>query len=336
MQGRIDDICAQLQANTLTAVDLTGSKFGTFTDDHMRQLAPYLRHNSSLESLNVSLNRISDDGVSAIARALGQNEQCRVTSVNISANSSVTDESVLELVRLLPSSVVSLDVSGCTLTSRSLTALVAKITDDEEGQQPSSLRSLEARDVQQLGDELWGTLEQPSLFAAYLSSPICELTTLHLSGNSFSNASVPLIAWVVEQNTSLTAFGVANSAFVTDYSPLAKALERNHQLVVYFLGGDGKKWENIHLEAKLRDNRRRRTASSHANKILALETAQDVATRKLKRTHDDQVRALQSQVDALQAEVEYWRAQATLALDTGARAAPAANGVNPEPLEAAD
>jgi hypothetical protein len=308
MQGRIEDICAQLQANTITSIDLTGSKFGSVTDEHVHQLAPFLRHNSSLESLNISLNRIGDHGISAVANALGNNEWCRVASLNISANPLVTDEGVLELVSLLPPSVVALDVSGCTLTSRTIAALVAKIM-NEEGPRPSALRSVEARDVQQLGDELWGTLEQPSLLTAYLFSPLCELTTLHLSGNSFSNVSVPVIAAVVEQNTSLTAFGVANSAFISDYYPLAKALDNNHQLVVYVLGSDGKKLDNARVEAKLRDNRRRRAASSDSHTILALETAQDVAVRKLKRAHEEQVRALQLQVEALQAEVVHWKAQ---------------------------
>ncbi len=328
MQERVGAACAELESNQCASLDLTGSKLGHLDDRLIHTLVPFLRHCSSVTSLNLSLNRISDEGVAALARALGGSTNCNIAALNISANPRVTDVGVEQLVGSLPPSVTALDVSGCTLTAKSMEAIVAKLTLPSDARGRISLCTVEARDVQLVGDEVWGTADRLAPLAQYLCSPTCTLSSLHLSGNCFSDACVPAVVAVVQRNKSLTAFSVANSAYITDYHPLAKAVESNGQLVIFPLGSDGKKTEFVNVEPKLRDNRRQRAAAADAQKIAAIEAVHEITVRKLRRAHEDDVRALQEQIAILQAEGVHWKEQATLAMAAVSQPTAAADAAN--------
>jgi hypothetical protein len=298
MSERLDVIVAQLAENSVDTLDLTGSKGSILSKGDLSAIAPLLKSNTSLKHLSVSLNGLDDEGFQILAGALAGNVHCNIESLHVSANHA-TDLGASSLLAALPPSVTELDLSGNSLTSVLVATLVGKLTD---GSNQLSLKTLQLRDAG-LGDGVWGTLLAPSSWTSYLGSSDCQLTSLHMSGNDFTDRSTPCIAQVVQRNETLTTFNISNTA-IKDYFPIAEALVKNDTLLLFPLASNGARLKFSSVEPKLKENERRRAAAKESLHLKKLQDDHKMEMRKVQRKHDAEVADLKAAIVALQRQLQ--------------------------------
>lgn len=295
----LDAVVAQLSENTVTSLDLTGSKERRLTDDDIATIAPFLKANTSLAVLNLSLNAISDRGAAILAKALGGNMDGNLKELTIGSN-PITDIGLLDIVKALPATVVALDCSGLKLTAFFVSEFVRILRDTNT----LSLTSLQLRDCG-LGDEIWGDAPpKPQCpLTEYLSNnAICRLTTLHLSGNEFTDRSVPVLSNVVERNETLTVFNVSNTQ-IKDYFPIAEAVQKNDTLLLFPLASQGRKLNFSSVEPKLKENAKIRASKHTALDLKRVQEEHQIELRKVARRHQAEVSDLKATIASLQAQL---------------------------------
>lgn len=301
----LDDVCKLLSENRVEELDLTGTKARTLTDDDLALLAPCLRACTTLRSLNLSLNHVSDHGALLLAGALAASASSgsALQELNLSSN-RLSDVGAVALLQALPPSVVALDLSGNSLSAATLEAVV-------EGCRAHrlSLRSLQLRDAS-LDDRCWGvTAALPSSFTSYLlDNAACTLQTLHISGNKFTEKSVPHLVNIVANNDTLTTFNVCNSAGIRDYFPIAAAIRSNDRLLLFPLAVDGRRFESTVVDAKLKENNKKFQLAAAERRVEAIKWEHTLEVRKLQRQHEAEVAALRSKISALEADLAQARA----------------------------
>lgn len=300
----LDEVCQLLSGNRVEELDLTGTKARTLTDDDVALLAPCLRTCTTLRSLNLSLNHVTDHGALLLAGALAASASSgsALQELNLSSN-RLSDTGAVALLQALPPGVVALDLSGNCLTSATLDTLV-------EGCRAHrlSLRSVHLRDAM-LEDRCWGASPAlPSSFTSFLlDNAACTLQTLHISGNKFTEKSVPHIVRIVATNDTLTTFNVCNSAGIRDYFPIASAIHSNDRLLLFPLAVDGRRFESTVVDAKLKENHKKYQLAAAERMVDALRWEHTLEVRKLQRQHEADVAALRSTIATLEAEVAMLR-----------------------------
>lgn len=307
-------ICSDLERNAITTLDLSGARTFQLQDDDLSLLAPYIAANTSVKTLNLSLNQITDVGIGKLANAFrtsGQNgaeATSSITSLDLSSN-RLSDEGLLDLLETLPISISHLDVS---CNAKVTDAFFLKLTERLVVKQPYplSLSSLHARSCEGLSDGLWiqdsgagnGAM-MPTVFYHYLcDNEVCQLTSLSLSGNAFTDRSVPRLASIVEKNETLTSFFLGNSQ-IKDYFPIAEAVSKNDVLLSFPLSSNGKKLVFSQIEPKLKENKALRLKRIGSEDMELLRAEQKVAIRKMEHQHKEEVEGLQRKIDLLEKQV---------------------------------
>lgn len=264
--------------------------------------------NTSVATIDVSLNHVSDRGAAAIADALRRSHQdSALRELDLSAN-IIGDDGAIRIVGALPPTVTRLDLSANRITDQTIRALVDA--------RPAGVVSLHLRDNPRLTDASLVSL------ASWLGGDAggsCPLRNLHVSGNKFTDAALPALAKALGTNRALVDLQLANCQF-HDPAVLVAAVAASPTLQQCLLAYDGRRVDAPAMDAALRRNRRaaQRLAAERSGggcvrddgaAVAVLQAqAQDEAER-----HAAEVARMQARVDALEAELRQRDARAQAA-----------------------
>jgi Ran GTPase-activating protein (RanGAP) involved in mRNA processing and transport len=283
----LEAACLAIQSNTAHAIKLVGGGSFNLYDQDVAVLADaWAAGNSSVTLLDLSLNKITDVGAKALAAALAANTVTNLQTLILDSN-SISDEGAAAIVSALPPSTTRLDLSGNLLSDLTVSLILNLLQKNER----CFLRTLELRDNPKITDMCW-----PGL-AKYLTSASARIVTLVISGNAFTDHSIPFIEDVVRSSTSLVTLNVGNSK-IRDYMSIAQAAITNRKLQSLILATDGRKFILPELETSLKANRK---FAASPPELLALQKREhEEELARLRRRYEERIAALESQVNALQ------------------------------------
>jgi Ran GTPase-activating protein (RanGAP) involved in mRNA processing and transport len=282
----LEAACMAIQGNTAHAVKLVGGSSFTLVDQDLQVLADvWAAGNSSVTLLDLSLNKITDTGAKALAAAFDSNRVSTLQTLILDSN-AITDEGAAALLTALPPTVTRIDLSGNLLSDLTVSLILSCLQKSDR----CFLRTVELRDNPQITDLCW-----PGL-AKYLTSPSAKLVTLVLSGNGFTDHSIPFIEDVVKNTTSLVTLNVGNSK-IRDYMPIALAAVSSKTLQSLVLASDGRKFSLPELENTLRTNRK---FAATPPELLAIQKRkyEDELSRQ-KCRYEERIAQLESDIRAL-------------------------------------
>ncbi|KAL0205983.1 hypothetical protein P9112_001290 [Eukaryota sp. TZLM1-RC] len=209
-----------LESNSsLTTLDLHNNQI---TDEGAGALARALESNCTLTTLHLENNKIADEGASALARALESN--CTLTTLHLEDN-KIADEGASALARALES-------------NSTLTTLYLEYNDITDEGASALARALESNSSLTTLDLKYNniTAEGASALARALESN-CTLTTLDLKYNNITDEDAIALARALESNSSLTTLDLQNNRIGHEGAiALARALESNSSLTTLDLG----------------------------------------------------------------------------------------------------
>ncbi|XP_044162704.1 NLR family CARD domain-containing protein 3-like [Acropora millepora] len=205
------ELAGQLKENSkLTWLELSGNRIGNEGAD---ALAKGLKENSTLTSLDLSHNRIGNDGADALAKGLKENST--LTSLDLS-NNRIGNDGADALAKGLKenSTLTSLDLSNNRFGNDGAHALAKGLKAN------SMLTSLNLRfnEIGDVGaDALGKGLKENS-----------TLTSLGLFGNNIGEVAADALAKGWKENSTLTLLDLPNNRIGNDGADaLAKGLKEN-------------------------------------------------------------------------------------------------------------
>ena len=201
----------------LNSLNLSGNNI---TNEGVKHLAEALTNNNcKLNSLDLSGNNITDEGVKHLAEAL-TNNNCKLNSLDLSSN-NITDEGVKHLAEALTHNnckLNSLDLARNNITAEGVKHLAEALTNNN-----CKLNSLDLAGIQI-------TDEGVKHLAEALTNNNCKLNSLTLAGKQITAEGVKHLAEALTNNNcklnSLTLAGIQ----ITDegVKHLAEALTNNN------------------------------------------------------------------------------------------------------------
>lgn len=277
----VEGAIAVVRLSTSNAISLPGGKARCVDDEDVAAIFADWAENTSVTSVDLGLNRVTDIGATAIAAALRDVHQTVLADLDLSAN-AIGDPGATALFHALPPTLTRLDLSGNKLTDAAVAALVAA--------RPAGLASLHLRDTPGLTDQALLAV------AGWLKDPACPLSNLHLSGNRFTDAALPALAEALVVNTRLVDLGLGNTNFF-DFAPLVKAVEANRSLLSLVVAHNGKRVELPEVAAVLRRNKALARERNDDPAVLRSELAKARAVHQQEAARlKDQVRQLELQL----------------------------------------
>jgi hypothetical protein len=272
-------------ANTISTVDLPGGKTFHLNDDDIAFVMHNWQFNTSVTSVDLSLNGVGDAGAKFIAKAFMSNPTSALTRLVLDGN-KITDDGAVALVHALPPTLTHLDISGNRISDETVGHIANAMKERR-----LMLKSLELRDNPLITNTSWTYL------AEALKDSNCCLQGLHISGNAFNDGVLYLIGDIIRTNNSLTGLSLGNSG-ITDFSELIPSIEQNKSLVNITMGSDGRKVVYPEVDAVLRSNRRR--ATSDAAEIERLKAEHEVEKRRIVARYEQQLEVLRQVISRLQ------------------------------------
>ena len=240
-------ICAGLTSNTsLAYLDLSGCKL-TATAESGRALTDMLQTNTTLKSLKLDHDVISNEGAVYLAQGLAQNRGLETLSIAWCWISTA----VVELAEALKTNkcLLSLDISGNKDVGERFVHIVRSL------QVNSTLRDLKAGwcDIAHTAivDIVRSSLESLDLshnpiggegaeHIAQLVTNSCSLYQLNLEGCGIRDRGVECLASSLEGNTSLEILHIGGNRFTdTGLLALGRSLKRNKALKTLDVAGCG-------------------------------------------------------------------------------------------------
>jgi Ran GTPase-activating protein (RanGAP) involved in mRNA processing and transport len=258
------------------SLDLAGGRHHFCDDEDVKRLAQaWLDAEVSpvhITSLDLSLNKVSDEGAKALIEALRQ-RPCRLSNLDLNSN-DLTDATL----KLVTGSLITgnqaphfhrLDLSSNRITDDGVTALIQGVS----GKKDVTLHSLllRANRITNVG---------MAKICAWLEEDSCSLSSLHVSGNTFTEAILEDVATALRTNPRLTDLNLNNTMpKVSDINTFAEAAAKHPRLLVMPLAFDGKKRDHPavidaikrnKLEVKLQSDFVFQMKAAHRDEISAL------------------------------------------------------------------
>eukprot|EP00659_Diplonema_papillatum_P009333 gene9333-14469_t len=209
-EGCLDRVLAALAAlreNACDTISLDGGVMGYLDACDARQLAEGIQANTSVTSLDLSLNRINDSALTVLAGELRQNP--RIQSLHLD-NNNLTATGVSSLCECLQSNttLTKLDLSSNAFGDDAAAPLARYLNPAQISRDGTRVASGPSLVVLHLrcngitdagGTELLGALKSNA-----------TLQVLHLSGNKLTNASVPTLCDFFAKATPLQELNLAS------------------------------------------------------------------------------------------------------------------------------
>jgi len=267
-------------------IDLTGGRHRFCDDDDAQRLADAWTNAEQdpthVTSLDLSLNKISDDGAALLIDAIAA-RPCRLANIDLDGN-CLTDATLRNLAEKLlngdKSSLRRFDLSSNRITDDGVAKLVENCADGKNTTLEAML--LRANAITNAG---------AVRVCAWLEQGDCPLKAVHLSGNDFSEALLHDVGAALKTNANLTDLNLNNSMpKVSDIEPLVEAAKDHPSLLVLPLAFDGK----ARASEPVRDMIRRNKAE--------VKSRQDVIVQ-LRAAHAAEVSALKARIAELEDKV---------------------------------
>ncbi|KAJ9457968.1 RAN GTPase-activating protein 1 [Diplonema papillatum] len=256
-EGCLDRVLAALAAlreNACDTISLDGGVMGYLDACDARQLAEGIQANTSVTSLDLSLNRINDSALTVLAGELRQNP--RIQSLHLD-NNNLTATGVSSLCECLQSNttLTKLDLSSNAFGDDAAAPLARYLNPAQISRDGTRVASGPSLVVLHLrcngitdagGTELLGALKSNA-----------TLQVLHLSGNKLTNASVPTLCDFFAKATPLQELNLANNEFTPEgVEEVSRFVSGAHTSLVHLgLSTNGKRYKSASLTAALRRNR---------------------------------------------------------------------------------
>ena len=249
-----------------------------------------------VHTLDFSVNRLTDKGVSALAQTL-RRRPARLRTLELDGN-DFGDRGAEEVAllfapfeapsgngappRLMLSALTRLDLSCNRITDKGVHALVVALFDDGKGRGCAALRTLLLR------SNSFGDNGAQRLFAFAEDPAVCRLTTLHVSGNTqCTEAMLPWLTQALRLNQTLTDLNIANTVpRISDLPAVRDAVRANSTLIALSMAFDGRAFKDAEVDAHLRRNR-------------AIAAKRHDEVQRLKDQHQTVVAALQKEISDL-------------------------------------
>ena len=239
-KDRLSQVLDGITASTIEVVDLTGSKVRCYDDSDVADLVAALSTNTSVTRLDLSLNAITDEGVSLIGDFLAHH-QGPLRELALDSN-KFSSAGLLRLVDHLPPSISRLDVSGNKLAAEGVGVLLVRAL------RRSQVQTLAVRDVGLTNEDI-------NPFCEWISDPNCMLKSLEISGNEFSDDILDGLRRSLEFNTSLRHFNISNCRIFDMRPLLSERLLLNTGLSSFLASSAGKRFTTPELEQTLKENK---------------------------------------------------------------------------------
>ena len=212
-----------MKISTLKKLDISGNKI---SDDGAIQLSKCLSTKGSLIELDLSKNKISCKGVSAIAKAMHMNTTVQKLDVS---NNEISDDCTVALSKCLKTNtaLIDLDVSNNSISCKGVSAIA-------EALQVNST-TLQKLDISNciVGDD--GAIA----FSKCLKINT-KLIELKLSGNEITSNGMSAFAVAMQENNALQKLNISNNNISDDGMVVfSKYLEKNVSLVELNISGNG-------------------------------------------------------------------------------------------------
>jgi Ran GTPase-activating protein (RanGAP) involved in mRNA processing and transport len=219
LNAKVRKAIADLQANTLTTLDLKWSKIG---DADAQALAKALEHNNTLTTLNLGGNQIDNTGTLALANALEHNHT--LTRLDLSGN-QIDNTGTLALAEALRENktLIELNLADNQISNTGARALTKAF----EHNKTLTYLDLGSNKISDIGIQVLAeALEHNKI-----------LTYLGLGCNQISDIGIQVLAEALEHNKILTYLGLGcNQINASGAQALANALKRNKTLITLNLG----------------------------------------------------------------------------------------------------
>jgi len=284
-----DDASPTRQRGDVT-VDLTGGRHRFCDDDDAKRIADAWTNAESdpthVTSLDLSLNKLSDEGAGLIIDAIAA-RPCRLANIDLDGN-GLTDETLRALAEKLlggdKTSLKRFDLSSNRITDDG----VAKLVEACAGGKNTTLHAVHLR-ANAITNS--GALR----VCSWLEAADCQLRTVHLSGNEFTDAILRDVGEALKTNANLTDLNLNNSmAKVSDLTPLVESAKDHPSLLVLPLAFDGKSRTSEPVKDMIRRNK------------AEVKSRQDLVVQ-LRAAHAAEVGALKQRIAELEAEVQGYR-----------------------------
>lgn len=258
---------------------------------------------SDVKNIDLSLNKISSKGFLSLVRAIGQRPG-QLRDLDVDSN-NLTDEALKAIERHIINNpavqIERLDLSTNKFTDLGVVeffaALKARVSTGADSK--LALQTLLLRQCDLSNTALRAICD-------FLKEPACPLTSLHISGNDFTELDgIKWIAEVIATNTSLVDFNISNSFdYVARWDPIVDALtEKNTSLRQFNIAVMGKKPEALApCDEVLKRNRIRALSQQSEIDFLKKQHAKEVDN--LKAAHSRREQELESRIFSLMAELE--------------------------------
>lgn len=256
---------------------------------------------SDVKNIDLSLNKISSRGfltlVKAIGERPGQLRDLDVDSNNL--NDAALKAVITHLINNDAVQIERYDLSTNKFTDLAVVEFFQAIHARVREGKKVPLRTLLLRQCDLTNTSLRAICD-------LLKDPICPITSLHISGNDFTELDgIKWIAEVVATNTSLIDFNISNSFdYVARWEPIVDALTNSNQTLRQFnIAIAGKKPEAlVPCDAILKKNRIR--ALSQESEIERISKLHKQEIGNLNAAHKRREQELESKIFELMAELE--------------------------------
>jgi Ran GTPase-activating protein (RanGAP) involved in mRNA processing and transport len=294
----IDRAVRILQLNLSDTISLVGNKAHFCDDADVEEIAKSWGENSSVTSVDLSLNRITDAGAVKLANALGAHTQGILKELVLDGN-SIKSEGAVAVFQNLPNTLTRLDLSANLLRDDAVEELVQVL---KQGKFGKNLSALILRDCPNLSNP---ALESLGL---WLEDPNCRLSVLHISGNAFSDSSLVPFSRAIRANKTLIDLNLSNT-HISDYSPLIDAIKENQELRAVQIGRGGMLPRETFPELEDLLRRNKRLYQQKQNEIGLLKSQHAAEIARLKESHEKKVSAMADEISALKAELDALKAK---------------------------